>query len=175
MKNKKLAILLLLFVLFGAVVLVSAVPPPTSARCKITCTVAEIVEWSQESFPDIDLGELTVKNKQAAGEASLKLYINGDVTIIADNSGNAELTSGENTLHTEYKLGYDGSGINQTGGNLTEWSPFDTFIKDGAQIIHIPTDGAVEVVLSVKASIEEIRPENAGQYNAVQTLTVCWK
>ncbi len=175
MKSLKFTILLLLVVLFGTTVLVSAVPPPTSARCKISCTVAQIVEWSQESFPDIDLEELTVKNKQAVGEASLELYINGDVTIIADNSNSAELTSGENTLHTEYKLGYDGSGVNQTGGNFTEWSPFDTFIKDGAEIIHIPTDGAVEVVLSVKASIEEIRPENAGQYNAVQTLTVCWK
>jgi hypothetical protein len=175
MSSRKFAILLLLYVLFSPTVPVSAVPPPTTATCKITCTVSEIVEWSQVSFPDIDLGELTAKNKQAAGEAVLTLYTNGDVTIIADNSNSAELSFGPHALLTEYKLRYDGSGINQTGGRPTEWCSFDTFLKGGTDITHIPTDGAVEVILSVKASIKEIRPENSGRYNAIQTLTVCWK
>ena len=175
MSSRKFAILLLLCVLFNTIVPVSAVPPPTAATCRITCTVSEIVEWSQVSFPDIDLGELNAKNKQAAGEAELTLYTNGDVTIIADNSNIAELSFGPHALLTEYKLRYDGSGINQTGGRPTEWCSFDTFLKGGTDITHIPTDGAVEVILSVKASIKEIRPENSGRYNAIQTLTVCWK
>jgi hypothetical protein len=175
MNSREFAILLLLCVLFCTTVLVSAVPPPTAATCKITCTVSEIVEWSQTSFPDIDLGKLTVQNKQAAGETELTLYTNGDVTIIADNSNSAELSSGSHTLQTEYKLKFDGSGIGQTGGRPTEWRLFDTFLKEGADIIHSHTDGAVEVILSVKASIKEIRPENSGQYNAIQTLTVYWK
>jgi len=133
------------------------------------------VEWSQTSFPEIDLGELTTKNKQASGQAELTLYTNGDVTIIADNSNSAELSSGPHTLLTEYMLRYDGSGINQTGGRPTEWCSFDTFLKEGADITHVPADGAVEVILSVKASIKEIRPENSGRYDAIQTLTVCWK
>lgn len=176
MSNSKIIIISLIScILCSAATPVLAVPPPTSATCKITCTVSEIVEWSQASFPEIDLGELTAQNKQAAGEAELTLYTNGDVTIIADNSNRAELSFGPHTLLTEYKLRYDGSGINQTGGKPTEWCSFDTFLKGGIDIIHIPTDGAVEVILSVKASIEEIRPENSGRYDAIQTLTVCWK
>jgi hypothetical protein len=176
MRTGELIILLLISIFCSAIALpASAVPPPAVATCKITCTVAEIVEWSQASFPDIDLGELTVQNKQAAGEAELTLYTNGDVTIIADNSNRAELSFGPHALLTEYKLRYDGSGINQTGGRPTEWCSFDTFLKGGTDIIHTLADGAVEVILSVKASIKEIHPENTGQYNATQTLTVCWK
>jgi hypothetical protein len=175
MSRGKLTILLLISIFCSTEASVFAASPPAVAACKITCTVSEIVEWSQASFPDIDLGTLTVHNKQAAGEAELTLYTNGDITIIADNSNNAELSFGPHALLTEYKLRYDGSGINQTGGRPTEWCSFGTFLKEGADIIHIPADGAVEVILSVKASIEEITPENSGQYNAIQTLTACWK
>jgi hypothetical protein len=172
-------IILLLISLFCSVIALpaSAVSPrPAVATCKITCTVAEIVEWSKTSFPDIDLGELTVKNKQASGEAELMLYTNGDITIIADNSNNAELSFGSHTLQTEYNLKFDGSGIGRTGGKSTSWSSFDTFLKGGADIVHSDGDGAVVVTLSVKASItEEINSDNSGQYNAIQTLTACWK
>jgi len=156
-------------------VLVLAIPPPVSATCHISCTVASIAEWSETHFPDIDLGELTAKNNQATGEAVLTLYTNGDVTITADNGNSAELSFGTNTLLTKYKLRYDGSGVKQTGGRLTAWCPFDTFLKEGTDIVHIPTDGAVEVILLVRASIENIRPENSGRYTAIQTLTACWK
>lgn len=168
-------ILLVVYVLLRMPGLVSAVPPPASAICKISCTVANIVEWSEISFPGIDLGSLTAKNKQAIGETALTLYTNGDVTITADNSNTAELSFGPHTLLTKYKLKYDGSGIEQTGGSPTAWRPFDTFLKEGTDIVHIPTDGAVEVILSVRTSIENICPENSGQYNAIQTLTACWK
>jgi hypothetical protein len=175
MRTGELIILLLISIFCSATTLVSAAPPPAVATCKITCTVAEIVEWSEASFPEIDLGELTVKNKQASGESALTLYTNGDVTITADNSNSAELSFGWHTLQTEYSLKFDGSGIGQTGGKPTSWSSFDTFLKEGADIIHSHTDGAVEVILSVKASINEITSENSGQYNAIQTLTACWK
>lgn len=156
-------------------VLVSAVPPPASATCKISCTVASTVEWSKISFPGVDLGSLTAENKQAIGETALTLYTNGDVTITADNSNAAELSFGPHTLRTKYKLKYNSLGTKQTGGRPTKWCSFDTFLNKGTDIVHIPTDGAVEVILSVRASIKKIRPENSGQYYAVQTLTACWK
>lgn len=155
--------------------LASAIPPPASAACRISCTVANIIEWSEPSFPEINLGSLTDKKKQASGETVLTLYTNGDVVITADNSEAAELSFGSYTLLTKYKLKYGGSGLTQTGGRPTEWCSFDTFIVEGTDIAHVPTSGAVEVILSVRAAIEKISPENTGQYKATQTLTVCWK
>jgi len=151
-----------------------AVPPPATATCNISCTVANVVEWSQTSFPDVDLGTIAAENKQNTGETTLTLYTNGDVTITADNTNTAELSFGSQALLTKYMLRYDGSGVTQTGGETTKWRPFDTFLKEPANIVHIPEDGSVEVILSVEASIEEISPEDSGRYNATQTLTVCW-
>lgn len=165
----------MVYVFSGAPGSVLAVPPPAVATCKISCTVANIVEWSETQFPDVDMGELTANNKQATGETVLTLYTNGDVTISADNSNTAELSFGTHALMTKYKLRYDGSGAKQTGGKPTAWHPFDTFLNKGADIIHIPTDGAVEVILSIKASVKKIHPQNSGQYTAIQTLTACWK
>lgn len=176
MRCGKLSIILLaVCVLLSSQVLVPAVPPPSGAVCKISCTVANIVEWSETSFPEINLGSLTAKNKLAIGETTLTLYTNGNVIITADNSSTAELSFGSHTLSTKYKLRYDGFGINQTGNRPTAWRSFDTFLNKGADIIHIPADGAVEVILSVRASIIKVRPENSGRYKALQTLTACWK
>ena len=161
--------------LYGVTSVIAAVPHPAVATCEIKCTVSEIVEWSDMSFPQIDLGSLNPKRKQAAGESKLVLYTNGDVIITADNSGIAELSSGSQTLTTEYQLRYDGSGIDRTGGRATEWCRFDTFLREPSEIKHILADGAVVIILSVKASIERITPEMTGEYNATQTLTVCWK
>lgn len=175
MKRVRLLIVLLAVSLLPpSQVLLLASPPPVSASCRISCTVANVVEWSQTNFPDIELGELTEKNNQAADKTTLTLYTNGSVTITADNSNNAELSLGPHTLLTRYKLKFDGAGVIQTGGKPTAWRPFDTFLKEPADIVHIPADGALEVILSVEASITEIRPENSGQYSATQTLTVCW-
>ncbi|MFA5239252.1 MAG: hypothetical protein WC476_06040 [Phycisphaerae bacterium] len=166
---------LMAYVLSGAPSLVLAVPPPASASCKISCTVADIAEWSESRFPDIALGELAADKKQAIGESALVLYTNGNVTVTADNSNTAELSFGSHVLTTKYKLRYNRLGINQAGGNSTVWYPFDTFLKEGTEIVHTSTSGAVEVILSVEASVEEITPQDSGQYTAVQTLTVCWK
>ena len=176
MSSGRLSIILLtVCILASSQVSVIAVPPPTSVACKISCTVANVAEWSETQFPDIDMGEITANNKQVAGETALTLYTNGDVAITADNSDVAELSFGPHILLTEYKLRCDGSGIKQTGSKLTAWRSFDTFLKEGTDIVHIPTDGAVEVTLSVRASIKKIGPEDSGQYNAVQTLTAYWK
>lgn len=164
-----------ILVVFSAFLIIAvnicvAVPPPAAAQCRITCTVAEVVEWSQTSFPDIDLGELNRYRTQAVGESALKLYTNGDVIITADNSSNAQLTSGDMTLQTEYQLRCNGS-----QEISTEWCTYDTFLKNAAEIMHRDTFGAVVVTLSVKAAIAEFKSGNTGQYNATQTLTACWK
>ncbi len=162
-------------VLFAAQSLVLAVPPPADAACRISCNVADIVEWSEPYFPDIALGKLTVQNKQATSRAMLTLYTNGDVTITANNKDTAELSFNTNTLLTEYKLEYDGYGLSQSGGRTTDWCRAGSFLKKGSHIIHISGDGGVVVTLSVRASVEKIHSENSGRYTAFQTLTACWK
>ena len=103
------------------------------------------------------------------------LYTNGDVEITADNSQNAELSNGPYKLKTQYQLSCDNTGIGQTGGAPTEWCTYDTFLKEAVQIKHSQTDGAVVVILSVKAETDEIQKGSGGEYCATQTLTVCWK
>lgn len=155
---------------FSAVAdLVSAVPPPVSATCDISCTVAEIAEWSEASFPAIELGELTTQSSEATDSASLILYTNGDVKITADNSDEAELSRGNNhKLVTEYRLEFD------TAGAVTGWSSYDRFLKNALTVEHVSGDGAIEVTLSVRASNDIKKTGDSGRYSATQTLTVCW-
>jgi hypothetical protein len=123
-----------------------------------------------------NLAELTTQNNPSSGNATLTLCTNGNVSITADNSDTAQLT--KNTTHklvTQYKLEYNGSGVNETGGTTTDWSNYSSFLDKGSQVIHISGDGAVEVTLSVRASLENIQAEDCGQYNATQTLTVYWE
>jgi hypothetical protein len=155
--------------------LYAAVPPPASATCHITCTVANIAEWSDTQFSDVDLGQLTQNNKLSTGRSTLTLYTNGDVTIIADNNPSAQLSFDRNSLQTSYKLQYDGSGSGSSGGQSTQWQPFDSFLAGGAQVTHVSADGAVEVTLSIQAAVDNVSPDNAGSYDATQTLTLCWK
>ena len=153
-----------------------AKPRPAAATCHISCTVAEVAEWSESSFPAINLPELTPQNKQSSGSSRLRLYTNGDVKITADNSNAAQLS--KDTLHklvTEYKLEYDASGVNKTGGYTVEWSSHDSFLIKGSTVTHASGDGAVEIILSVRASKETKSPGDSGEYSATQTLTACWK
>ena len=176
MKSRLLIVVLAVFALFLASNLVLAKPPSDSATCRITCTVANIAEWSDTSFPAINLAELTPTNNPSSNSATLTLYTNEDVKITADNSDAAQLSKDDNhKLVTEYKLEYDGSGVNETGGGTTAWSDYGTFLRNGSQVTHISGDGAVEVTLLVRASVQTTRPEDSGEYNATQTLTVCWK
>jgi hypothetical protein len=144
---------LTVFGLFLASNLVSAEPPSISVRCKTSCTVAEIVEWSDDSFPPINLMDLTAQNSQVFGSSRLRLYTNGNVEITADNSDAAQLSKDNyHKLVTEYKLEYDAFGVNETGGSMVDWSRYDLFLSEGSIVTHIPGDGAVEVTLSVRVS-----------------------
>jgi hypothetical protein len=149
---------------------------PASATCDISCIVADIVEWSDDSFPAIDLGNLTAENPEVSGSASLVLYTNRDVQIIADNSDAARLSKDAvHNLSTQYKLEYDGGGTGQTGGRTAGWSNYGRFLINGSQVTHICGDGAVEVILSARAFKNTVRAGESGSYTARQTLTVCWK
>jgi len=190
------------FVLSLAPDLLLAKPPSVSATCNITCTVANIVEWSETSFPAIYLADLSAENSQVSGSSRLCLYTNGDVKITADNSDTAQLSKDDNhKLVTEYKLEYDASRANETGGSTVEWSEYDRFLNEGSTVTHVSGGGAVEVTLSVRVSNESrdlgssLTPNltlanpsssnaaciisctvaNVGECTATQTLTVCWK
>ncbi len=168
---KYIKFLILLFVLNGFSALAGAFPPPApaSATCRITCRVAEVIEWSDASFSEIDLGELSPRRTETAGQSVLTLYTNGDVMITADNSPTAELSNGTHRIQTQYQLRYD-SGILST-----EWCAYDVFLKEALEIVHNQTDGGVVVILSVKARENDFQPGSGGEYTAVQTLTACWK
>jgi len=193
---------LVVFALSSAPNLALAKPPSDSATCKISCTVANVAEWSEASFPAIDLADLTTQSSQVSGSASLVLYTNGDVKITADNSDAAQLSKDANhKLVTEYKLAYDAFGANETGGSTVEWSNYDRFLSEGSTVTHVSGDGAVEVTLSVRVSNDSGDPGNSltpnlilanpsscnatciisctvaniGQCSATQTLTVYWK
>jgi hypothetical protein len=149
---------------------------PVSATCDISCTVEDIVEWSNDSFSAINLGNLTAEKSEVEGSASLVLYTNKDVQIVADNSDAAQLSKDSvHTLVTQYKLQYDGGGTDQTGGRTADWSDCDHFLINGSQVTHVPGDGAVEVILSVRALKNTASAAAPGYYGARQTLTVCWK
>jgi len=167
---------LAVFTLSLAPDLVLAEPPSVSAKCNISCTVADVVEWSDSSFPAINLTDLTIQNSQVSGSASLLLYTNGDVKITADNSDAAQLSKDAiHKLATEYKLEYDAYGIGEAGGSTVAWSEYDSFLSRGSTVRHISGDGAVEVTLSVRVSNARRIPSGSGRYSAAQTLTVCWK
>jgi len=163
--------------LFSTQNLVLAAHAPVSATCDISCTVADIVEWSDDSFSAIELGNLTAENREVSGSASLVLYTNRDVQIVADNSNAARLSKdGVHNLVTQYKLEYDAAGMGQTGGRTPGWSDYDRFLVNGYQVTHVCGDGAVDVILSVR-SFKDTAPRagESGRYTARQTLTVCWK
>jgi len=151
-----------------------ATPPDDNATCSITCTVAEIMEW-EGNFPPIDLGTISSQGDSKTGSASAVLYTNGDVTITADNSSAAELSAaGGDTLHTEYKLSYDGDGVTATGGSTVDWTTYNTFLQSGSSVTHVAGDGAVQVTLEVRASNASGTLADSGNYSATQTLTAAW-
>lgn len=168
--------LFLILGVFSTQNLLLAAHAPVSATCDISCTVEDIVEWSNDSFSAINLGNLTAEKSQVEASASLVLYTNKDVQIVADNSDAAQLSNDSvHTLVTQYNLQYDGAGTDQTGGRTTGWTDYDHFLINGSQVTHVPGDGAVEVILSVRALKNTESAASPGYYGARQTLTVCWK
>jgi len=176
MKSHLSIAVLAVFILSSVLISAPAQPPPVSATCNISCTVADIVEWSDTDFPPIELADLTSETSQVTGSASLVLYTNGDVTITADNSGTAQLSKGPlHNLVTEYRLEYDAAGAAQIGGGTVTWSDYNSFLSEPSTVNHIPGDGAVEVILSVRTAYDRNAPPASGDYTATQTITVCWK
>jgi len=53
-------------------------------------------------------------------------------------------------LLTEYRLEYDAGTV--------AWSDYGSFLSKGSTVKHIPGDGAVEVILSVRASYDSKSP-----------------
>lgn len=166
---------LMIFALPSVTNVVSAAPPVVSARCKISCTVAEIAEWLDASSPAINLPHLT-QNKQAANRTSFVLYTNGEVKITADNSDEIQLS--KDNLHklvTEYKLKCDTSNIGKTSGSTVARSQRNSLLNICSMETQVSGDDAVEVILSVVAARNTPQPDDSGRYTATHTLTVCWK
>ena len=165
---------LVIFALSSVTNMVSAAPPVVSARCNISCTVADIAEWSDDSPPVINLPHLT-QNKQATNSTSLVLYTNGEVKITADNLDVIQLPKDSfYKFLMEYKLDYDGSGINKTGSTVAR-RQCNSLLNIGLMETQVSGDDAVEVILSVVASKNTSQPGDSGRHTATHTLTVCWK
>jgi len=155
--------------------LVSAKRPPAVATCQIRCKVANVVEWQESSFPDIELSQICRTNQWVQGSSSLVLYTNADVKITADNSDAALLSTQSDSLITEYKLDCD------SAANITTWSDHKNFIEKGMVVKYIKPEkitnnyanGAATVTLSVRACTNKI-PQKPGIYTATQTITAYW-
>ena len=162
--------------------LVLAAPPPASATCNISCTVADIAEWSDTSSPATNLPDITTQNSQVSSDTPLMLYTNGHVKINANYSVSAQLSKDDNhKLVTVYKLEYD------TADTITVWSSYGSLLSNDSAVKHISGDGAgfpfhgflrngaTEVTLSLRASNDSRALGDSGEYSATLTLTVCWK
>ena len=129
----------------------------------------------ESNFGPITLANITTQNGVSEGESEVTLFTSGDAEISADNTDAARLTGpGGDSLYTEYKLKFDGNGINKTGGSIVSYTSYDSFLITPAYVTHIPDDNDVKVTLSVKASNYTGQLANAGIYTAAQTLTVHW-
>jgi len=168
----KTYLLIAVFVSSLAAGLAWAVPSPAGTACNISCTVAEIAEWSNNSLPVADAPAPAAIDIDASPSTSLVLYTNGDVKITADNPDTVQLSKDALTV---YKLEYNGCGTDQTDGRAVTTSRYDSFLGNDSTVRHIPSDGTIEVILSVKVSAETIHPVDSGRHCATQTLTVCWK
>lgn len=154
-----------------------APPPPAGATCNISCTVADIAEWSDTSSPTINPPELTTKNSQVSASPSLVLYTNADVKITANNSASAlpgspygQRSKDDNhKLVTVYKLEYD------TADTITVWSTYGSLLSNDSAVKHISADAAAELTLSVTVSNNNIAIGDSGEHSATLTLTACWK
>ena len=155
--------------------LVSAKRTPDAATCEIRCKVANIVEWQESSFPDIELSQICKTNQWAEGSSSLVLYTNADVKTTADNSDAALLSTESDSLITEYKLDCD------SATTLTTWSDYKNFLEKGMVVKYIKAEkikynyvnGAARVTLSVRACSNKIS-QKPGIYTATQTITAYW-
>jgi len=133
------------------------------------------MKWDS-GFDPIALSNITSQNQVSEGSSSATLLLNGDVEISADNSSAAQLSSGGDTLVTQYKLQFDGNGSTATGGTDTNYQTYDEFLNPAVQVTYVtdPNDNDVVVTLHVRASNYSNDLADAGEYTATQTLTVHW-
>ncbi|PKL49388.1 MAG: hypothetical protein CVV39_03005 [Planctomycetes bacterium HGW-Planctomycetes-1] len=138
----------------------------------------DYIHWDS-NFEAIGLDNISLRNGTSENSAAVTLFISGNVSISADNdteSAYAQLhnASGD-TLLTEYKLKFDGTGSGgKTGANNTEYAEYDSFLSSAVNITYVPDDNDVAVTLWVRASNHSNELADSGQYTATQTLTVTW-
>ena len=135
--------------------------------------IGSFMDWDS-NFGLIALPNIASREQISEGSSFANLSIDGDVEISADNSAAAQLSSAGDTLVTEYKLTFDGTGSGTTGGAGTNYETYDRFLKTAARVTHVIGDDDVEVTLHVKASNYANGLADAGTYAAAQTLTVHW-
>jgi hypothetical protein len=133
----------------------------------------DFMYW-EDNFESITLPNLTARDAESEGEGEATLFTSGNAEISADNTTTAQLSSGTDTLVTQYKLRFDGDGITETGGSTVPFTTYDLFLSTPASITYVPDDNDVTVKLIVLAKNYEEQVANAGTYTATQTLTVHW-
>lgn len=141
--------------------------------CSALLMGEDFMYWESD-FDPIVMDNITMQDGESEGEAEVNLFMTGDVEISADNTGTAQLSSGTDTLITEYKLKFDGDGTSQTGGSTVSFTSYDSFLITPAYVTYVPDDNDVNVKLSVKADNYIGQLANAGTYTATQTLTAHW-
>jgi hypothetical protein len=138
---------------------------------------ADYMYWDDDHFATIALANIQTRDQVQEGSSSLAIFLNVNAEITADTGPVAQLThatSGD-TLVTEYRLTFDGDGVNATGGAPTSYQSYEQFLTSPAAINYITDDNDVTVTLHVRTSNFDGKLADAGAYTATQTLTVSWK
>ncbi len=141
--------------------------------CSSLLISQDYMYW-EDDFEPITLPNITARDAESEGEAEVTLFTSGDAEISADNTTTAQLSSGTDTLLTQYKLRFDGDGTTKTGGPMVPFTTYDSFLSTPASITYVPDDNDVIVKLIVLAKNYNEQVANAGTYTATQTLTVHW-
>jgi hypothetical protein len=141
--------------------------------CSALLMGADFMYWESD-FDPIVLPDITTRDAESEDEAEVTLLVSSNAEISADNTATAQLSSGTDTLSTEYKLMFDGDGIANTGGSTVPFTSYDSFLSTAAYITHVPDDNDVKVKLSVRAKNYNDQLADAGTYTATQTLTAHW-
>lgn len=135
---------------------------------------AEDYMYFDSDFDPIILENIASKNDSSEGQATIKLYMSGDVEITADQSQAAQLKDTDggqtDTMVTEYRIDYLYNGSNQTG----EYAEYNNFLSTPVSIAYVPDNNEVQVTLHIRASNRPDNVSDSGIYTATQTLTVSW-
>ncbi|MCX5633236.1 MAG: hypothetical protein NTW93_06155 [Phycisphaerae bacterium] len=158
----------------------------------VICDAEKAYKW-QSNFPNIDLDAQSedapiVEHADAPeGSATITLDIVDinvtEAVITADHTTNEpQLHCATDTLVTEYMLSFDGDGSSKSGPTVeavaasgsNTYKTYDTFLSIPLVITYANNDNDIQVTLHVKASNNEDKVADSGNYEATQTLTVAW-